>query len=160
MQVASTHYCLNTELCSINRVRSFHEIVSISDICEADGKTLNPLFLSKAQYDFKSNDFRWHIKHNVLKTDFTLWNKLLKKIFCGGNDQLEVALGNWTHEQIWKDNWQWYVSTDRRYLYQKMNDGRWYRYLQKPHLHRLYFNRPSVLDAMPIDNLLRSSVAK
>ena len=160
MQAAANNYFSNTELSAINRVRSFHEIVNISDICEADGKTLHPLFMEKVKYNFQSNDYKWPIKHNVLKSDYTIWNKLLKRVFCGGNDQLEVPLGNWTHDQIWKDNWQWFISTDKKYLYQKMNDGKWYRYLQKPHLHRLYFSRTSVLSDMPNVNILRSSVAK
>lgn len=44
MHVASNHYSLEIELCSINRVRSFHEIISISDICEADRRILSPVF--------------------------------------------------------------------------------------------------------------------
>ena len=86
--------------------------------------------------------------------------KSLKKMLCGGNYQLETPLGNWTHDQIWKYNWQWYISTHRKYLYQKMKDWRWYRCLQKPHLHRLYFNSPSVLSSIPTGGLFRSSIVK
>lgn len=57
MHVTSNHYSLNAELSSINRVRSFHETVYISDICEADGKTLNPIFMPSTNCGFKSNTF-------------------------------------------------------------------------------------------------------
>ena len=57
MHAASNHFILKAELCSINRARSFHKIISISDICEADGRTLSQVFLTKAKYSFKSNNF-------------------------------------------------------------------------------------------------------
>ena len=44
MNLSSNLYSLKVDLSSINRVRYYHEIISISDICEAEGRTLSPVF--------------------------------------------------------------------------------------------------------------------
>ena len=48
----------------------------------------------------------------------------MKKVFRGGTFRLETPLGNWNHNQTWTANWQWYVSSDRYYLYHRMTRGR------------------------------------
>ena len=79
MYASSNYYSLKAELCSINRVCSIHKTISINDICEADGRTLSPVFLNQEEYSLKSNTFRWTIKHKVFKKSFTLLNKFLIK---------------------------------------------------------------------------------
>jgi len=107
----------------------------------------------------KRNDYAWPRKHHVVSSDYTLWRKAMKFLFP--NDlQLLQPLGEWiiTSDAEWLDNWDWFLSEDREFLYFRLDSSTWHRFLRLPHAHRGYNEESLMMHDHPIGCLYRATV--
>jgi len=78
MDTVKLHFDSKADLCAINRVRMQHIVVSLSDICSANGTSLDTTFLSRSPFSGSRNDFIWPVKHHVSSSDYTTWSKAME----------------------------------------------------------------------------------
>ena len=113
-----------TILRAINRVRMLHEVIHLSDITTANGKTLDTAFLRSDPFPEKKNEYSWPAQHHVTSTDYTHWRKFMEFIYNNDNFSLHCPLGKWMQsttpqQQI---HWHWYIAQDRKRIYERVND--------------------------------------
>ena len=137
----------------------FHKVVSLSDICTADGTRLDTTFLSRSEFGGCRNYFIWPTKHHVSSAAFTTWSKAMECAFTGPNQSLIVPLGDWLvdDDQQWPGEWDWFVSSDREFLYFRTSDTEWYMYLRHGRSHRAYSHHRSRLPAPPVEDVVRAT---
>ena len=58
----------------------------------------------------------------------------------------------------WIDNWDYFMTKDKQFLYHRQENNIWHRHLQKPHSHRNYYILYMVLNDPPDDELDRVSI--
>ena len=125
MSLATQYSTSTTTLRAINRVRMLHEVVHLSDITTANGKTLDTAFLISDPFPEKRNDLVWPAQHHVSTTDFTEWRQFMNYVF--GNDKftLHKPLGPWIHTMEPTDQiyWHWFLSADKKNLYERINNA-------------------------------------
>ena len=99
----------------------------VSDICSTDGRKIDASFYATKHIYKYRNTYDWSIKHHVNKVDYTTWRNLLKYIFWVENDTLPIPLGSWIQMSSlqWKDNWGYFLTQDRQFLYHKIKDNTW-----------------------------------
>jgi len=115
MDAAKQYFDSKADLRAINRVRMHHKVVSLSDICSANGSSFDTTFLSRTPLGGSRNDFIWPVKHHVSSSDYTTWSKAMEFVFAGPNQTLPIPLGDWLVEtdQEWLSEWDWFLSVDR-----------------------------------------------
>ena len=76
------------------------------------------------------------------------------------NLQLLQPLGDWIikSDSEWTDNWDWFLSEDREFLYFRLDASTWHRFLRLPHAHRGYHEEFLVMHDHPIGFLYRATV--
>jgi hypothetical protein len=160
MDAAQQHFDSKAELRAINRVRMHHNVVSLSDICSANGSSLDTTFLSRSPFGGSRNDFIWPVKHHVSASDYTTWSKAMEFVFAGPNQTLLTPLGDWLVETDleWLSEWDWFLSVDRDLLYFRDSDTEWYRYERRGRSHRAYLHESTLLPAAPLTELVRTTV--
>jgi len=106
MDVVQEFFDSKAELQAINCARMLHGVVSLSDICTADGKRLDSVFLSRAQFGGNRNDFLWPDKHHISFADYTTWSKAMDFVF-EANQKLTIPLRQWLVDcdRQWLDEW-------------------------------------------------------
>ena len=82
----------------------------------------------------------------------------MKWIFPVANHKLQDRLGKWNKECRWLEDWDWFVSESKEFLYHKQLDGKWQRRLLMPSSHRRYYKAYLEQDEMPSENLSRVNV--
>ena len=149
-----------SDLASINRVRMFHGVVSLSDIATADGRRLNEEFLCSTEVDGRRNDFLWPIEHHVSSNDFTTWRRAMEYLFSSDNLHLQQPLGPFILDSPteWLAQWDWFVTNDRDFLYRQVGENYWRRYLRRPGTLRTFHLEYLELDEPPTCPLSRASV--
>ena len=124
----------------IQRVRMKIGAIHLSDVVTADGKRIDPIFnyYSSTAHSIRRNSKDWPIRHHLNPTDITYWRKFLKAISTGTNRILPCPLGKWLQmsEATWVDEWDYFVSDDRQFIYHRYTDKEWRRHLKKPNSHR------------------------
>jgi hypothetical protein len=115
MDAAKRYFDSKADLRAINRVRMHHKVVSLSDICSANGSSFDTTFLSRTPLGGSRNDFIWPVKHHVSSSDYTTWSKAMEFVFAGPNQTLPIPLEDWLVEtdQEWRSEWDWFLSVDR-----------------------------------------------
>ena len=159
MELANHVFSKASDLKAINKVRMLHEVIHLSDITTANGRSLDPAFLISDPFPEKRNDYLWPAKHHVFQTDFTIWRKFMEYLFCYTNSTLPLPLGPWTkikfpHEN---KNWHWFINEERTLLYERVNEGyvrhkRWERNRKRFH----YEYTPTLLSGL--ENLQYATV--
>ena len=96
METALTYFHYSKDLKAIQRVRMFLGLLSLSDICNTSGTSLDISFYSTKQTYRQRSNSEWPIKQHVYKTDYIVWRKLLKFIFSNESYTLYQPLGHWT----------------------------------------------------------------
>ena len=81
MEVVCLHFSRQSDLKAINRVRQFHGVIHLSDLASADGRYLNPEFLSRGQFDGRRNDHLLLTRRHVTSADYTVWRKAMDFLF-------------------------------------------------------------------------------
>jgi len=160
MDAAQQHFDSKADLRAINRVRMHHKVVSLSDICSANGSSLDTTFLSRSPFGGSRNDFIWPVKHHVSASDYTTWSKAMEFVFSGPNQTLLTPLGDWLVETDleWLSEWDWFLSVDRECLYFRDSDTEWYRYERRGRSYRSFLHESTLLTAAPIAELVRATV--
>ena len=71
-----------------------------------------------------------------------------------------LPLGNWIikSDSEWTDNWDWFLSADREFLYFRLDSRTWHRFLKLPHAHRGYHDDFFEMHVHPIGNLCPATV--
>jgi hypothetical protein len=159
VDVFHRHFDSKAELRAINRVRMLHKVVSLSDISTADGTRLETTFLSRSEFGGCRNDFIWPTKHHASSADFTIWSKAMEFASAGPNQSLIAPLGDWLvdDDQQWPGEWDWFVSSDREFLYFRTSDKEWHRYLRRGRSNRAYTHHSSRLPAPPVEDVVRAT---
>ena len=136
-----------------------HGVVSLSDICTADGTRLDNVFLSRAQFGGSRNDFLWSDKHHVSPADYTTWSKAIEFIFVGTNQKLTTPLGPWLVDcdRQWLGEWDGFVTFDRESLYFRASDTEWYQYSRQGRSHQAYAHQRNGLPAAPVVDVSQSN---
>jgi len=159
MSIAIRKFGTNKELKAIQRVRMEMGVVHLSDITSADGKKMdNNCFAIKHKIHIR-NTYDWPIKHTVSKADYTTWRKFMKYVFRSIPNSLPTPLGSWRQMSTndWTDNWDFFVTENRDFLYHKSRAKVWRRHLQRYNSHRAYFSQYLEVD-QPTQDLLRVNV--
>ena len=136
-----------------------HGVVNVSDITAADGGKLDNVFLVSDAFEGTRYDYIWPCKHHVLLSDYTQWRQAME-FLVPDNLQLRQPLGNWiiASDTEWIDNWDWFLSGNREFLYFRLDSRTWHRFLRQPHSHRGYHEDFLVMQAPPIGDLSRATV--
>ena len=92
MSIAIKNFHKATELKEIQKVRMMIGVINMSDISTSDVRSMDKSFILSRQNYRRRNGHKWPLKHNILSTNYTIWRKLLKKIFCEENYQLPNKL--------------------------------------------------------------------
>ena len=160
MHVASQFFGEGKEIRAIQRVRTSFAVVHISDVSSADGRKMDRFFLATKQVRKIRNTHNWPLKHHVTKADYTVWRKLLRLIFSADNEHLPTPLGKWIDmpTEDWLANWDYFISSDKQFLYHRLGKSNWRRHLQKDYSHRSYHTPYLQLDEPPEDTLIRVTI--
>ena len=158
MQCAIEFFDSVSELRAVNRVRVQKNVVSLADISLSNGSGLDKRFLFSTENIIKRNSYKWPTKHHVTSADYNVWRKLLTWIFPLGNYKLQDRLLKWDDEVNWVDNWDWFTSDSKEFLFHQQDNGHWHRHLILPHSHRSYYSDYLVLFDIPTEELHRASV--
>lgn len=160
MEIASHVFKDTNELKAINKVRMLHEVIHLSDITSANGRSLDPAFLISDPFPEKRNEYSWPDKHHVYASDFTSWRKLMEYIFCYTDSTLPLPLGQWKNIKYPHQNkaWHWFISENNKYIYERVNDG-FVRHIgwQRDRRRFYYDNEPTMLSG--VENLQYVSVS-
>ena len=73
------------DLKAIQKLRMMIGAINVSDACTSSSRSIDTSLLLSEQKYRRRNGYKWPLKNHVLSTDYTVWRKLLKKIFCGEN---------------------------------------------------------------------------
>ena len=158
MSIASTYTKNTTELRAINRVRMLHNVIHLSDITMANGRSIEIQFLTNKTFHPIRNSYKWPHKHKVTATDYTTWRRFLRWIYSATNLHLVQPLGYWLHKDEWVQTWCWIVSSCKQFLYHQINENTWHRHLLQEHSHHTFYVQFMTLHSAPVDELLRASV--
>ena len=130
----------STDLLRLNRVRLWYHIVSLSDICTADGLYVEPYHLGHHGLDAlgfnRFSKYDWANQQRPQRTDFKLFRDTIRTCFCHDQSwRLQKPLGPWTQptEDYIKD-WNWFYSASSGQLLFLDNTGDLRCY--NPHPHR------------------------
>ena len=138
--------------------------INLSDVVTADGKRIDPTFnyYSSTAHFIRRNNKDWPIRHHLNNTDITYWRKFLKAISTGTNRILPCPLGKWLKmsEATWVDEWDYFVTEDRQFVYHRYAEKEWRRHLKKPNSHRSYYTTYLTIETIPCCILLRTSTTK
>ena len=72
VELALKFHCDSPELKAINRVNAQFNVINISGITSANGKTLDKRFHSTNRKEIFRNQHDWPIKHRVTSLDYTV----------------------------------------------------------------------------------------
>ena len=160
MALVAQHFDSPSALAAINRVRMLHGVVSLADITTADGRSLDDEFLCSTEFDGRRNDFLWPVENHVSASDYTRWRQAMEFLFPADNLTLVQPLGTCIVDDIddWLSHWDWFASTDRKYLYRQVGENHWRRHLRKVGTNRSYHLQYLTLDERPHLQLHRASV--
>ena len=161
MQLALLHFSSSTDLKAIQRVRMYLGIVCLSDICSMNGKHLERSFHSTTQTPRCRNTFIWPSVHHVTKLDIGVWRKFMCMLFSRGSFSLYNSLGPWItmSYEDWLQSWDYFVTSDRQFIYHKIGPSSWKRHLKKPNSNYSYHIESLDLTTPPETDLLRATVS-
>jgi hypothetical protein len=159
MAAVSQYFNSTAALRAINRVRMLHGVINVSDITAADGRALDQGFLVSNAFEGKRNDHIWPSQHHVVSSDYTLWRKAMEFLFPD-NLHLRQVLGNWIIQSDceWTDNWDWFLSADREFIYFRLDSRTWHRFSKLPYAHRGYHDEFLEMHVHPTGDLCQATV--
>ena len=158
MEVGCHHFSRTADLKAINRVRQFHGVIHLSDLASADGRYLNPEFLSRGQFDGRRNDYLWPTRHHVTPADYTVWRKAMDFLFPVTG--LQTPLRHWTLEtaEHWLQHWDWFTTRDRTLLFRQIGENEWRRHVRVQGTQRSYHQAYLRVNEPPPPTVLRATV--
>ena len=95
MSLAAKTDLSTADLRSINKVRIFLNVIQLSDITSADGRTHNDFYSITNSSPRPRNTYSWPKKHHITAVDFTRWRKFIRSIYSLHSCYLYSPLGNW-----------------------------------------------------------------
>jgi hypothetical protein len=105
--------------CILNACRLYLLVVTVSDICSADGKYILPEIKAGNPIMHRHSNLAWPIQDRPQPADWRIWRHHLAYLEDKG--QLITPLGRWTaksHQQ-----WHSYYNSEMKILYVKDADG-------------------------------------
>jgi hypothetical protein len=120
--LASNHFT-SKEICTINYCRMFLQIVTISDLCLADGVSIDPAFLSGTPAPTSSTSKWIHINQGrPSEPCWRLWRHACS--LWSHNSKLHFPLGNWLlpGDQL-RRSWPYYYDRDLGDLFVRQESG-------------------------------------
>ena len=161
MKLAHDRFTDAASLRSIQRVRMACGIVHLSDLCTADGRALDEIYLKSALPPPSKNLYDWPQKHRINRHDMAKWRRFVRTIFEIDSKYLSNPLGPWLHMDMetWMGSWDFFLSPDMELLWHKVSTFVWHRHLRKPNARRTYFTEHLVVYDHPHSELLRTTVS-
>jgi hypothetical protein len=111
------------QLCQINQCRLYLQVLSISDISTANGRSLLPGILQGTRDDQRTSKLQWPVSHHL--ANWSAWHLLLQHISTGG--KLSQPLGEWV--TVPHQPWYWFYDKDAALiLHFDSNKDQWLSY--------------------------------
>ena len=149
---------------AIQRVRMKIGAIHLSDIVTVDGGEIDSNFnyYSRTAHPIRRNNKHWPVHHHLTHMDMIHWRNFLKAISTGTNSILPCPLGKWLKmtEEAWVEEWDYFVSDDKQFIYHRYGDKQWRRHLKNPNSHRSYYIPYLAMETIPCCTLLRTSITK
>jgi hypothetical protein len=140
-------------------------VVWLSDITTADGRSIDPNWLKHNSNYPQRNDHKWPLKHHTNAEDWTTWRRWIKTLCRDRTLYLIHPLGSWIVKQDnWIANWDCFVTSSGELLYRRNKEGQgWRRHILTPgrrHRHFRYYNDflPCTGPAESANELYRASI--
>lgn len=106
------------ELERLNRVRCHQQVLFLSDVVSASGRSLDERYLTRRRQDEMWSDIKFPQERSP-PADFTLWRRALRQIVPAAG--LPVHLGRFLHKGY--KRWEWRVWTQEQYLLRYTAEG-------------------------------------
>ena len=121
---------------------------------------MDPTFYETSLPNVRRNTYDWPIKHFISSQDVARWRRFLKHVFGGVNSSLTKSLGKWIDmsSENWVDNWDYFQTQNKEFLYHHIGDKLWHRHLQRPYSHRAYYTQYLELEEVPQQDLSRVTI--
>ena len=121
---------------------------------------MDPTFYATSLPNVRRNTYDWPIKHFISSQDVARWRRFLKHVFGGVNSSLTKSLGKWIDmsSENWVDNWDYFQTQNKEFLYHHIGDKLWHRHLQRPYSHRAYYTQYLELEEVPQQDLSRVTI--
>ena len=121
---------------------------------------MDPIFYETSLPNVRRNTYDWPIKHFISSQDVARWRRFLKHVFGGVNSSLTKSLGKWIDmsSENWVDNWDYFQTQNKEFLYHHIGDKLWHRHLQRPYSHRAYYTQYLELEEVPQQDLSRVTI--
>ena len=114
------------QLISVNRVRQYLQVLTISDIASPEGGHIMEDYLEGQAPKHQQSWHDWPAQKRPITSDWYDWLRALATLTeLGSRRKLVVPLGKWNDGQ--KDKWEWFYSTTDDRLYRK-EPGAWIFY--------------------------------
>ena len=107
----------------LNQCRLFHQVITVSDIAQADGISIDPAYLERNKYLDRVSPLQWPAQGVPSSKAWTLWRRAL--LYLQSRGKLKQPLGEWLtrpHQQ-----WNWLLRLEDKALFHKLPSG-WERY--------------------------------
>ena len=158
MEKVCQHFNKSSDLRSINRIRQFHGVIHLSDLASADGRYINPEFLSRGQFDGRRNDYLWPTRHHVTTADYTAWRKAMEFLFPVTG--LLTPLRQWNLENMdhWLNHWDWFTVENREFLFRQVGENEWRRHIRVDGNQYSFHKQYLIINHPPPATSLRATV--
>jgi len=107
----------------INQCRIFHQVLTLADITDADGTTMDPVYNSKQRHPDRKSPLQWPNQGRPSQQAWRQWKIALHSLTSKGKKQ--QTLGSWTTRP--HQHWYWIVRLSDKALFQNLPEG-WERY--------------------------------
>jgi len=109
------------ELELLNQCRLYHQLLSVSDIANADGQSIDPIYKTRIQHPDRSSRFVWPSQGCPSPKAWKLWKRFL--FHLEDEEYLRHPLGPWTSAS--NQIWHWRMSPATRRIYHYRQVGGW-----------------------------------
>ena len=111
------------ELELIDQCRLYHQVLSLTDIADADGTKIDPVYMTKQRHQDRISTLQWPTQGCPSSKAWRQWKLALKFLLYKG--KLRTPLGRWTCQQ--HQRWSWVVRLLDKVLFHQITQG-WERY--------------------------------
>jgi hypothetical protein len=114
----------HSQLKLINNCRLFLQVLTLSDITSADGKTLLPNYTKGIVSTDRTSSLKWPEQTRPPPSAWTLWKTALAHIST--SEKLSTPLGRWT--DITHLRWTWFHHGSQPIVYNLTSNNQWLEY--------------------------------
>lgn len=117
------HGFCKSDLELINQCRLYHQVITVSDIASADGKSIDHQYTTNERHKDRQSTLQWPSQGCPSKAAWSVWNKALAHLL--DKNKLQQPVGGWIHKP--HQEWHWKVRLTDNSLYHLV-DREWWRF--------------------------------